>query len=333
MYNITAIPGDGIGPEVMEGAMHVLDNLRIKIKWDIVNAGASVVQEKGRPLPDEVLQSITANRVVLKGPITTPVGKDFRSINVELRKRFKLYANVRPVISIPGVKSRYSGIDVVIIRENTQGLYTGIEYKTDRDTAHALKLITREASERIVQFAFAYAKKHQRKRVTCFHKANIMKLTDGLFLESARQVARRYPDLEYQELIVDNGCMQMVINPEKFDVLVMPNLYGDIMSDMCAGLVGGLGLVPGANIGKDAAIFEAVHGSAPDLAGKNTANPTALILTSALMLDYLGEKDKAEILRKAVFRVIKEGIYVTPDLLGSASTLRMAEEVVKYINL
>lgn len=333
MYNITAIPGDGIGPEVMEGAMHVLDNLRIKIKWDIVNAGSSVVQEKGRPLPDEVLQSITANRVVLKGPITTPVGKDFRSINVELRKRFKLYANVRPVISIPGVKSRYSGIDVVIIRENTQGLYTGIEYKTDRDTAHALKLITREASERIVQFAFAYAKKHQRKRVTCFHKANIMKLTDGLFLESARQVARRYPDLEYQELIVDNGCMQMVINPEKFDVLVMPNLYGDIMSDMCAGLVGGLGLVPGANIGKDAAIFEAVHGSAPDLAGKNAANPTALILTSALMLDYLGEKDKGKILRKAVFRVIKEGIYVTPDLLGSASTLRMAEEVVKYINL
>ena len=332
MYNITAIPGDGIGPEVMEGAMHVLDNLRIKIKWDIVNAGASVVQEKGRPLPDEVLQSITTNRVVLKGPITTPVGKDFRSINVELRKRFKLYANVRPVISIPGVKSRYSGIDVVIIRENTQGLYTGIEYKTDRDTAHALKLITREASERIVQFAFAYAKKHQRKRVTCFHKANIMKLTDGLFLESARQVARGYPDLEYQELIVDNGCMQMVINPEKFDVLVMPNLYGDIMSDMCAGLVGGLGLVPGANIGKDAAIFEAVHGSAPDLAGRNTANPTALLLTSALMLDYLGEKDKAEILRKAVFRVIKEGIYVTPDLLGSASTLGMAEEVVKYIN-
>ncbi len=333
MYNITAIPGDGIGPEVMEGAMHVLDNLRIKIKWDIVNAGASVVQEKGRPLPDEVLQSITTNRVVLKGPITTPVGKDFRSINVELRKRFKLYANVRPVISIPGVKSRYSGIDVVIIRENTQGLYTGIEYKTDRDTAHALKLITREASERIVQFAFAYAKKHHRKRVTCFHKANIMKLTDGLFLESARQVARGYPDLEYQELIVDNGCMQMVINPEKFDVLVMPNLYGDIMSDMCAGLVGGLGLVPGANIGKDAAIFEAVHGSAPDLAGRNTANPTALILTSALMLDYLGEEDKAEILRKAVFRVIKEGIYVTPDLLGSASTLGMAEEVVKYINL
>ncbi len=333
MYNITAIPGDGIGPEVMEGAMHVLDNLRLKIKWDIVNAGASVVPEKGHPLPDEVLQSITTNRVVLKGPITTPVGKDFRSINVELRKRFKLYANVRPVISIPGVKSRYSGIDVVIIRENTQGLYTGIEYKTDRDTAHALKLITREASERIVQFAFAYAKKHQRKRVTCFHKANIMKLTDGLFLESARQVARRYPDLEYQELIVDNGCMQMVINPEKFDVLVMPNLYGDIMSDMCAGLVGGLGLVPGANIGKDAAIFEAVHGSAPDLAGKNTANPTALILTSALMLDYLGEKDKAEILRKAVFRVIKEGIYVTPDLLGSATTLGMAEEVVKYINL
>ena len=333
MYNITAIPGDGIGPEVMEGAMYVLDNLRIKIKWDIVNAGASVVQEKGRPLPDEVLQSITTNRVVLKGPITTPVGKDFRSINVELRKRFKLYANVRPVISIPGVKSRYSGIDVVIIRENTQGLYTGIEYKTDRDTAHALKLITREASQRIVQFAFAYAKKHHRKRVTCFHKANIMKLTDGLFLESARQVARRYPDLEYQELIVDNGCMQMVINPEKFDVLVMPNLYGDIMSDMCAGLVGGLGLVPGANIGKDAAIFEAVHGSAPDLAGRNTANPTALILTSALMLDYLGEKDKAEILRKAVFRVIKEGIYVTPDLLGSASTLGMAEEVVKYINL
>ncbi|MCG8516228.1 MAG: isocitrate/isopropylmalate family dehydrogenase [Halanaerobiales bacterium] len=333
MYNITAIPGDGIGPEVMEGAMYVLDNLRIKIKWDIVNAGASVVQEKGRPLPDEVLQSITTNRVVLKGPITTPVGKDFRSINVELRKRFKLYANVRPVISIPGVKSRYSGIDVVIIRENTQGLYTGIEYKTDRDTAHALKLITREASERIVQFAFVYAKKHHRKRVTCFHKANIMKLTDGLFLESARQVARRYPDLEYQELIVDNGCMQMVINPEKFDVLVMPNLYGDIMSDMCAGLVGGLGLVPGANIGKDAAIFEAVHGSAPDLAGRNTANPTALILTSALMLDYLGEKDKAEILRKAVFRVIKEGIYVTPDLLGSASTLGMAEEVVKYINL
>lgn len=331
MYNITVIPGDGIGPEVMDAAVYVIENVGVKINREIVNAGASVLKEKGTVLPKEVLDSIARNKVVLKGPITTPVGSGFRSINVELRKRFNLYANVRPVVSIPGVNSRYSGIDVIIVRENTQGLYTGIEYMTDDNTGHAVKLITREASEKIMRFAFEYGANNNRKKVTCVHKANIMKLTDGLFLKLAREVAEEYPEIEYEELIVDNACMQMVMRPESFDVLVMPNLYGDIMSDMCAGLVGGLGLVPSANIGNDMAIFEAVHGSAPDIAGKGIANPTALMLTSAMMLDYLGEKEKANTIRQAVFKVIKESIWVTPDLGGQASTMDMARAVVKCV--
>lgn len=333
MYNITAISGDGIGPEVLEAAMYVLDNTGIKINWDIVNAGASALKERGTALPDQVLQSLEKNRIALKSPVTTPVGGGFRSINVSLRKNFDLYANVRPIMCIPGVPSRYSGVDVVIIRENTEGLYSGIEYMTDDETAHAVKLITRKASSRIVRYAFEYCIKNGRKKVTCVHKGNILKLTDGLFLKAAREISSQYPGIELEELIVDNACMQMVMKPEDFDVLVMPNLYGDIMSDMCAGLVGGLGLVPGANIGDDISVFEAVHGSAPDIAGKGSANPTALILTGAMMLDYLGDRHRGDAVRRAVCTTIKGSRWVTPDLGGHACTMEMAKAVVECLNM
>ncbi|MBA1336880.1 MAG: Isocitrate dehydrogenase [NAD] [Firmicutes bacterium] len=333
MYNITVIPGDGIGPEVVEASKYVVDSTGININWEEVNAGASVLEEEGTALPDKLLKNIEKNRVALKGPVTTPVGSGFRSINVELRKKFNLYANVRPVTAIPGIFSRYPRMDLVIIRENTQDLYSGIEYSTDDSSAHAIKLVTREASERIGRFAFDYCGKNNRRKVTCVHKANILKLTDGLFLESVRNMAKDYPDIEYEELIVDNACMQVVIDPGRFDVLVMPNLYGDIMSDMCAGMVGGLGLVPGANMGDEIVIFEAVHGSAPDIAGRGIANPTAVILTSAMMLDYLGEERSAGIIRRAVYSVIKEGVWITPDLGGKATTMDMARAIAEYVNI
>ncbi|WP_432665541.1 isocitrate/isopropylmalate dehydrogenase family protein [Wukongibacter baidiensis] len=333
MYDITLIPGDGIGPEVTNSAKQIIDATGVEINWDIVNAGADVYKEKGVLVPDEVYKSIEKNKVVLKGPITTPIGCGFRSINVLLRKKYDLFANIRPVEKISGINTPFEDIDLVIFRENTEGLYSGIEKQNDDDTAEAIKVITRKASLRIAEEAFKYAKKNNKKKVAVVHKANIMKLTDGLFLDCARMVSDSFPDIELQEVIVDNMCMQLVMNPSKYEVIVTTNLYGDILSDLCAGLVGGLGLVPGANIGKDMAIFEAVHGSAPDIAGENLANPTAVILSGAMMLNYLGEIEKSKAIVDAVHKTIKEGKYTTRDLGGSSSTTEMTKAIIENLNI
>lgn len=331
MYEITLIPGDGIGPEVIDSAKKVIEATDIDIKWDIVNAGADVYAKKGVLIPDEVFKSIEKNKVVLKGPITTPIGCGFRSINVLLRKKYDLFANVRPVKKIDGIITPFEKIDIIIFRENTEGLYSGIERQKDEDTAEAVKVITRKSSFRIIEEAFKYAQKNNKKKLAVVHKANIMKLTDGLFLDCAREISKRYPQIELQEVIVDNMCMQLVMNPSKYEVIVTTNLYGDILSDLCAGLVGGLGLVPGANIGNSMAIFEAVHGSAPDIAGKNIANPIAVILSGAMMLNYLGEKKKSELIVKAVNKTIEEGKYITKDLGGPASTTEMTKAIIKKL--
>ncbi len=328
MNRVTFIPGDGIGPEVANAAKEIIDATGVAIEWETVNAGEAVFLEKGVLVPDEVYESIEKNRIALKGPITTPVGSGFRSINVHLRKRYDLYANIRPILSLQGERSRYPNLDLVIFRENTEGLYIGDEEFLDEDTVIARKRITRKGSTRIMESAFAYAKSNGRKKVTVAHKANILKDTDGLFLTCARAVAEKYPEIEYEEVIIDNMCMQLVINPYQFDVIATMNLYGDILSDLCAGLVGGLGLVPGANIGEDIAIFEAVHGSAPKMAGKNSADPVALILSGASLLDYLGETEAAEKVRNAVSSIVKEGIHVTKDLGGTASTTEMTAAII-----
>lgn len=327
-YNITLIPGDGIGPEITEAALRVIEATGVKINWEVVEAGEKVMAECGTPLPDNVLESIKKNKVALKGPITTPIGTGFRSVNVALRKALNLYANLRPTRSFEGVKSRYEGIDLVVVRENTEDLYAGIEHMVGDDAAESIKIITRKASERIVRFAFEYAITEGRRRVTAVHKANIMKCTDGLFLESARKVAQEYPNIEFEDRIVDNMSMQLVMKPELYDVLVLPNLYGDIVSDICAGLVGGLGIAPGANIGDEIALFEPVHGSAPKHAGQNKVNPTAIILSGVLMLRHLGEKEAADRVLAGVARVLKEGKKVTYDQGGTASTSEMAEAIV-----
>jgi len=328
MNRVTFIPGDGIGPEVAKAAKEIIDASGVAIEWETVNAGEAVFQKTGVLVPDEVYKSIEKNRVALKGPITTPVGSGFRSINVHLRNRYDLYANIRPIISLQGERARYPDLDLVIFRENTEGLYIGDEEFLDADTVIARKRITRKGSTRIMESAFAYALANGRKKVTVAHKANILKDTDGLFLTCARAVAEKYPEMEYEEVIIDNMCMQLVINPYQFDVVATMNLYGDILSDLCAGLVGGLGLVPGANIGEDIAIFEAVHGSAPKMAGKNTADPVALILSGASLLDYLGEADAAKKVRDAVAAIVKEGLHVTKDLGGKASTTEMTVEII-----
>lgn len=328
MYNITLIPGDGIGPEVAQAARRVIDAAGVSIDWEIVNAGEAVWKETGSLVPDEVFQSLERNRVALKGPITTPVGKGFRSINVSLRSKYDLYVNLRPVMSIPGLKTPFEGIDLVIFRENTEDLYCGIESAKECGKAEAIKVITESASERIIKRAFEYALRHGRKKVTAVHKANILKLTDGLFLETARRIAKAYPTIEFQDTIVDNMCMQLVTKPDRYDVIVTMNLYGDILSDLCAGLVGGLGVVPGANIGDDMAIFEAVHGSAPDIAGKGMANPTALILSGAMMLDYLGEQHAADRIRAAVTKTMGCGKNLTGDIGGNATTEEFTSEVI-----
>lgn len=333
MYNITLIPGDGIGPEVTNSAKEIIDATGVNINWSIVNAGADVYKEKGVLVPDEVYKSIEKNKVVLKGPITTPIGCGFRSINVLLRKKYDLFANIRPIKKISGVDTPFEDIDLVIFRENTEGLYSGIEKQNDDDSTEAIKIITRKASIRIAEEAFKYAKKNNKKKVAVVHKANIMKLTDGMFLDCARAVSESFPDIELQEVIVDNMCMQLVMNPSKYEVIVTTNLYGDILSDLCAGLVGGLGLVPGANIGKDMAIFEAVHGSAPDIAGKNLANPTAVILSGAMMLNYLGEIERSNAIVNAVHKTIKEGKHTTKDLEGSSSTVEMTQEIIKNLKI
>jgi len=331
MYNITLIPGDGIGPEVTNSAKKVIEAVGVDIKWDVVNAGADVYREKGVLVPDEIYKSIEKNKVVLKGPITTPIGCGFRSINVLLRKKYDLFANIRPVKKINGIDTPFEDIDLVIFRENTEGLYSGIERQIDDDTAEAIKVITRKASLRIAEEAFRYAEKNNRKKVAVVHKANIMKLADGLFLDSAREVSKSFPDIELQEVIVDNMCMQLVMNPSKYDVIVTTNLYGDILSDLCAGLVGGLGLVPGANIGREMAIFEAVHGSAPDIAGKNMANPVAVILSGAMMLNYLGENEKADLIVNGIHKTISDGKYITKDLGGSSSTTDMTNAIIENL--
>lgn len=331
MRKVTLIPGDGIGPEIVGAAVKVLEAARVPIEWEIADAGISAVK-KGKPaLSDEVLDSIRKNGVCLKGPTETPVISGHRSVNVALRQELGLYANLRPVKSIKGIKTRYERIDLVVVRENTEDLYAGIEHKIGNVAAESVKLITAEASSRIAKFAFEYARKEGRKKVTAVHKANIMKLSDGLFLECARKVAADYPDIVYEEVIIDNMCMQLVRNPEKYDVLLCPNLYGDIISDLCAGLVGGLGVVPGANVGDGVAVFEAVHGSAPDIAGKNVANPTAMILSAAMMLKYMGEGKKGERIEKALYEALEAGENLTPDLGGKATTDEFCESVIKRL--
>jgi isocitrate dehydrogenase (NAD+) len=327
-YAVTLIPGDGIGPELTQAARGVLASTGIGFEWDVQQAGEATIASEGTPLPDRVIESIRHTGIALKGPITTPVGGGFRSVNVSLRQALDLYANVRPARSMVGVESRYTDVDLVIVRENTEDLYAGIEHRVGPDAAESIKIITRGASQRIARYAFEYAVRNGRSKVTAVHKANIMKLSDGLFLESCQQVAAEYAGrIAFEDRIVDNMCMQLVQKPELYDVLVCPNLYGDIVSDLAAGLVGGLGVAPGANIGEKAAVFEPVHGSAPKYAGQDKANPTALILSGALMLRHLGETDAAERVETAVRDVIAEGITVTGDLGGSAGTREFAKAV------
>jgi isocitrate dehydrogenase (NAD+) len=331
-YTVTLIPGDGIGPELAEATVTVLGATGIDFDWKRVDAGESQIAAHGTPLPDSVLDSIRETRIALKGPITTPVGEGFRSVNVTLRQALDLYANLRPARSMKGVETRYEDVDLIIVRENTEDLYAGIEHRVGKDAAESIKIITRAASERIARFAFDYAVANRRRKVTAVHKANIMKLSDGLFLESCRTVAEEYAGrVEFEDRIVDNMCMQLVQKPELYDVLVLPNLYGDIVSDLAAGLVGGLGVAPGANIGVSAAVFEPVHGSAPKYAGKDVANPTALILSGALMLRHLGETDAAERVESAVRYTIAEGRTVPRDLGGTGGTKAFAAAVAERV--
>lgn len=332
-YAVTLIPGDGIGPELAEATKAVLAATGIGFDWDVQSAGEATIATEGTPLPDRVLDSIRANGVALKGPITTPVGSGFRSVNVGLRQALELYANVRPARSMSGVESRYDDVDLIIVRENTEDLYAGIEHMVGPDAAESIKIITRAASQRIARYAFEYAVRNGRRKVTAVHKANIMKLSDGLFLEAAGQVAAEYAGrVEFEDRIVDNMCMQLVQKPDLYDVLVLPNLYGDIVSDLAAGLVGGLGVAPGANIGDKAAVFEPVHGSAPKYAGQDKANPTALILSAALMLRHLGETDAGEAVERAVREVIAAGETVTYDLGGTTGTREFGAAVAARVD-
>jgi isocitrate dehydrogenase (NAD+) len=331
-YKATLIAGDGIGPEVVSAAVRVLEATGVVIRWDAQMAGAMAIATEGSPLPQKTLDSIRRNGLALKGPTTTPVGSGHASINVALRKTLDLYANVRPIKTLPGVKSRYDHVDLVIVRENTEDLYSGLEHVVVPGVVESIKVITEKASTRIAKFAFNYARTHGRKRITAVHKANIMKLSDGLFLDCCAKVAADFPDIKYDDIIVDNCCMQLVLDPTRFDMLLLENLYGDIVSDLCAGLVGGLGLAPGANIGEKGATFEAVHGSAPDIAGKNLANPIAVILSAALLLDHIGEKAAGDRVRHAVTAVLKEGKHMPRDLGGSASTSEVAEAIATRVS-
>ncbi|MEO7273099.1 MAG: isocitrate dehydrogenase (NAD(+)) [Vicinamibacterales bacterium] len=328
---ITLIPGDGIGPEVTAAVVRIFTAAGLAIDWDRQDAGVIAFKRFGQSLPTALLDSIKRTKVALKGPVTTPIAEGFTSVNVGLRKALDLYANLRPVKNLPGVASRFSDVDLIIVRENTEDLYAGLEHEVIPGVVESLKIITEKASTRIARFAFEHARKAGRKKVTAIHKANIMKLSDGLFLNCARNVSHEHVDIAYDERIVDAACMQLVMHPEKFDVLVLPNLYGDIVSDLCAGLVGGLGVVPGANLGLESAVFEAVHGSAPDIADKNLANPTALLLSGLMMLEHLGEGDKAERIRAALARVLLEGRVRTRDLGGTASTTEFTDTVCREI--
>jgi isocitrate dehydrogenase (NAD+) len=331
MVNVTLIPGDGVGPEISQAVQQIFLAAQAPVAWDICLAGQAAIDQGGNPLPEDTLQSIQCNRLALKGPLTTQIGKGYRSINVTLRQTFDLYCNLRPIKSLKGIKSRYQNIDLAIFRENTEDLYAGVEHQVGSDAAESIKIITRKASLRIAQAAFDYAVAHGRKKVTAVHKANIMKLSDGLFLECAREIAAVNSQIAYEEVIVDNMCMQMVMRPEQYDILLAPNLYGDILSDLCAGLVGGLGVVPGANIGKNYAIFEAVHGTAPDIAGKNIANPVAILLSSLMLLEHIGEAQMAARIRLAIETVIAEERVLTPDLGGTATTTAMTDAIISKL--
>jgi len=330
-YKVTLIPGDGIGPEVTRAAVRILEATGIKFEWETYEAGAQAFQKYGEYIPKELIHSIERTGVGLKGPVTTPIGGGFASINVELRKHFELYANFRPIRNLPHIPTRYPDVDLIIIRENTEGLYSGIEHEVVPGVVESLKIITEKASTRISRFAFEYARKNKRKKIHAIHKANIMKLSDGLFLRCSRNVAKEYPEITYGEHIVDNTCMQLVMNPYQYDMLLMENLYGDIISDLCAAFVGGLGFVPGANIGDHCAIFEAVHGSAPDIAGKNIANPTAIIRSGLLMLRHLGEQDAALKIRNALEKVYRTREKLTRDIGGKAGTSEFADSVIELM--
>lgn len=324
---VTLVKGDGIGPEISDAVLKIIEAAGVNIDWDIQTAGVNVIEKEGSPLPQRVLDSVKQNKVALKSPVTTPIGKGFRSVNVQLRKELDLYANLRPCYNLPNIKTRYDNVDIVVVRENTEDLYAGIERQVDEDTAESIKRITRSASERIAQFAFEYAVKNNRKEVCTVTKANICKLSDGLFLDSARKVAERYPQIKHREILVDNCCMQLVQNPNQFDVLLLPNLYGDIVSDLCAGLIGGLGIAQGANIGKDYAVFEPVHGSAPDIAGQDKANPTAMLMSAIEMLNYINEQEAGMRIKKALFKTLEDEIK-TADLGGSAKCSEFTDAII-----
>jgi isocitrate dehydrogenase (NAD+) len=327
-HRVTLLPGDGIGPEVTEAVLRVIQASKVSIEWERFVVGGHAQDFTGSALPDAVIESVRRNAVALKGPVATPIGGGFESVNVRLRKKLDLYANLRPVRNLPGVPSRFGDVDLIIVRENTEGLYSGLEHEVVPGVVESLKIITEKASTRIAIFAFEYARKFKRNRVTAVHKANIMKKSDGLFLQCFRNVAVNYPDIQHDEKIVDNTCMQLVMNPHQFDVLLMENLYGDIVSDLAAGLVGGLGVVPSGNIGEKAALFEAVHGTAPDIAGKNLANPTALLMSAIMMLRHLGELDAANRIEVALNKVLRERKTVTKDLGGTASTSQFTDAII-----
>ena len=327
-HKITLIPGDGIGHEVTQAVVRILESTGVRFEWESYAAGAEAYEKYKEYLPKELLESIERNRVGLKGPVTTPIGEGFSSINVALRKKFELFANFRPICNLPGIPTRYPGVDLIIVRENTEGEYSGIEHEVVPGVVESLKIITEKASTRIARFAFEYARREKRKKIFAIHKANIMKMTDGLFLRCARNISKEYPEITYGEHIVDNTCMQLVMNPYQYDVLLLENLYGDIISDLCAAFVGGLGLVPGANLGHECAIFEAVHGSAPDIAGKNIANPTAMLQSAVLMLRHLGEREAADRVHEALENVYRKKENLTRDVGGTASTTEFAEAVI-----
>lgn len=331
MRTVTLIPGDGTGPEITEATCRIIEASGAKIEWERVECGAGVMEKYGTPLPEHVLESIAKTKVALKGPITTPVGSGFRSVNVAIRKHFDLFANYRPCLYMEGVKTPIPNVDLVIVRENTEDLYAGVEHMVGKNAAESIKIFTREGIERIARWAFEYAVKYDRKLVTIVHKANIMKCTDGLFLDVSQQIGKEYPQIRCEERIVDNMCMQLVQKPHLYDILLCPNLYGDIISDLCAGLIGGLGVAPGANIGADTAMFEAIHGSAPKYAGMNKVNPTGLVLAGALMLEYLDERESADRIKSAVKQVIAAKEKVTYDLGGTAGTSEMADEIIRVM--
>ena len=330
MKKVTLIKGDGIGPEISDAVLKIIEAAGVKLDWDIQTAGADVIESEGVPLPQRVLDSVKANKVALKSPVTTPIGKGFRSVNVQLRKELDLYSNLRPCYNLPNVETRFQNVDIVVVRENTEDLYAGIERQVDDNTAESIKRITREASERIAEFAFDYAIKNNRKEVCVVTKANICKLSDGLFLDSARKISGKYPQIKFREILVDNCCMQLVQNPNQFDVLLLPNLYGDIVSDLCAGLIGGLGIALGANIGKDCAVFEPVHGSAPDIAGQDKANPTAMLMSAIEMLNYIDEREAGARIKSALLQTFKDGIK-TADLGGNAKCSEFTQAIIKRL--